>query len=425
MKKVNKERFIGLEWLRFLLGCYVMIYHTVHVYPQRERIPFLSELTSMGFFATSTFFVLSGFLLAHVYIKDGRLREPVRQFWAKRFFNLYPIHIIALLSSIAVVTLMQWLAVPPEGQVASARFVIYDTNDPAADPETLRHYMTNAQLAFNGLLQVLMLQAWNPYFLTFNAPLWSLSTLFFFYLTFPLLAPRLLNSRHPWLWMGIVCLLYLLPPIWVIWQQQFGMPYTGLLQRGPIFRLPEFLAGILGYALFRHYRQKDRLPLTKGQRSALALFISVNFLVATWLFTKGEAYWYFLLHNGLLLPAQVGLVCLSALAREPDSAWLRHWSPRLGAASLSIFALHVPLFNLFRTLEQLVRGNPMACFSDWDQCIAAAGQVQLSMTGYIIFLLTTVTLCVLFQERIVLRVRTFLTSRFLNSNSTSRTQRAA
>ncbi|MBA5203495.1 acyltransferase [Pectobacterium aroidearum] len=425
MKKVNKERFIGLEWLRFLLGCYVMIYHTVHVYPQRERIPFLSELTSMGFFATSTFFVLSGFLLAHVYIKDGRLREPVRQFWAKRFFNLYPIHIIALLSSIAVVTLMQWLAVPPEGQVASARFVIYDTNDPAADPETLRHYMTNAQLAFNGLLQVLMLQAWNPYFLTFNAPLWSLSTLFFFYLTFPLLAPRLLNSRHPWLWMGIVCLLYLLPPIWVIWQQQFGMPYTGLLQRGPIFRLPEFMAGILGYALFRHYRQKDRLPLTKGQRSALALFISVNFLVATWLFTKGEAYWYFLLHNGLLLPAQVGLVCLSALAREPDSAWLRHWSPRLGAASLSIFALHVPLFNLFRTLEQLVRGNPMACFSDWDQCIAAAGQVQLSMTGYIIFLLTTVTLCVLFQERIVLRVRTFLTSRFLNTNSTSRTQRTA
>ncbi|KHN50773.1 acyltransferase family protein [Pectobacterium fontis] len=425
MKKANKERFIGLEWLRFLLGCYVMIYHTVHVYPQRERIPFLSELTSMGFFATSTFFVLSGFLLAHVYIKDGRLREPVRQFWAKRFFNLYPIHIIALLSSIAVVTLMQWLAVPPEGQVASARFVIYDTNDPAVDPESLRHYMTNAQLAFNGLLQVLMLQAWNPYFLTFNAPLWSLSTLFFFYLTFPLLAPRLLNSRHPWLWMGIVCLLYLLPPIWVIWQQQFGMPYTGLLQRGPIFRLPEFLAGILGYALFRHYRQKDRLPQTKGQRYAVALFIGVNFLAATWLFTKGEAYWYFLLHNGLLLPAQVGLVCLSALAREPNSDWLRRWSPRLGAASLSIFALHVPLFNLFRTLEQLVRGNPMACFSDWDQCIAAAGQVQLSMTGYIIFLLSTVTLCVLFQERIVLRVRTFLTSRFLRNNSTSRTQRTA
>nr|WP_113865271.1 acyltransferase [Brenneria salicis]NMN91807.1 peptidoglycan/LPS O-acetylase OafA/YrhL [Brenneria salicis ATCC 15712 = DSM 30166]RBP65874.1 peptidoglycan/LPS O-acetylase OafA/YrhL [Brenneria salicis ATCC 15712 = DSM 30166]RLM31904.1 acyltransferase [Brenneria salicis ATCC 15712 = DSM 30166] len=419
MKKVSKERFIGLEWLRFLLGCYVMIYHTVHIYPQRASVPFLSELTSMGFFATSTFFVLSGFLLAHVYIKDGRLREPARQFWAKRFFNLYPIHIIALIASIAVVTLMQWLAVPPEGQVASARFVIYDTNDPAADPQTLRHYMSNAQLAFNTLLQVLMLQAWNPYFLTFNAPLWSLSTLFFFYLTFPLLAPRLLNSRHPWLWMGIICLLYLLPPVWVIWQQQYGMPYTGLLQRGPIFRLPEFLAGIVGYALFRRYRQQNRSPLTKSRGYAAALFILVNFLVATWLFTKGEAYWYFLLHNGLLLPAQVGLVCLCALAREPDSELLRHWSPRLGAASLSIFALHVPLFNLFRTLEQLARGNPMACFTDWNQCVAAAGQVQLSITGYLIFLISAVTLCVLFQERIVLRVRQFLTARFLTQQTAS------
>ncbi|MFE8119025.1 acyltransferase family protein [Brenneria goodwinii] len=424
MKEVSKERFIGLEWLRFLLGCYVMVYHTVHIYPQRDRVPFLNELTSMGFFATSTFFVLSGFLLAHVYIRDGRLREPARRFWAKRLFNLYPIHIIALLASIAVVTLMQWLAIPPEGQVASARFVIYDTNEPNVDPQTLRHYMTNAQLAFNGLLQLLMLQAWNPYFLTFNAPLWSLSTLFFFYLTFPLLAPRLLRSVHPWMWMGIVCLLYLVPPIWIIWQQQYGMPYTGLLQRGPIFRLPEFLAGILGYAIFRNYRQKGIDPLNKGQYYGIILFIIANFIIGTWLFTHGEAYWYFLLHNGLLLPAQVALVCISALAREPNSDWLRHWSPRLGASSLSIFALHVPLFNLFRTLEQLVRGDPLACFSDWGQCIAAAGQVQLSLTGYAIFLLSTVVLCVLFQEQIVFRVRQFLTARYLNNNLQPRSQSA-
>lgn len=413
MIKPRTERFIGLEWLRFLLGCYVMIYHTAHVYPQIKRVPFLSELTSMGFFATSTFFVLSGFLLAHVYIRGGQLREPVRHFWAKRLFTLYPIHIMALLASIAVVTLMQWLAVPPEGQVASARFVIYDTNEPNVDPETLRHYMTNAQLLFNGLLQVFMLQAWNPYFLTFNAPLWSLSTLFFFYLLFPALGPRLLNSRHLWLWLGVVCLLYLIPPAWVIWKQQFGMPYTGLLQRGPIFRLPEFLAGILGYALFRHYRDRARTPLTSGQRNGVAAFILLNFIVGAWLFTNGEAYWYFLLHNGLLLPAQVGLVCLSALARAPNSHWLRHWSPRLGAASLSIFALHVPLFNLFRTLEQLLRGDPMACFSDWEQCAEAAGNVQLSLPGYGLFLLATVVICLLFQEHIVTRVRQFLTTRFL------------
>ncbi|KAA9001962.1 acyltransferase [Affinibrenneria salicis] len=414
MKKTTTERFIGLEWLRFLLGCYVMIYHTFHVYPQRNAIPFLNELTSMGFFATSTFFVLSGFLLAHVYIRDGRLREPARRFWAKRLFNLYPIHIVALLASIGVVSLMQWLAVPPEGQVASARFVIYDTNEPNVDPATLRHYMTNAQLWFNGVLQLLMLQAWNPYFLTFNAPLWSLSTLFFFYLLFPLLAPRLLNSRHPWMWMLILCAIYLLPPVWVIWQQQFGMPFTGLLQRNPLLRLPEFLGGIVGYSLFRQRKQLRREPLSRGQTYALAAFILICFVVATYLFTRGAAFWYFLLHNGLLLPAQVGLVCLCALARDPDSERLRHWSPRLGAASLSIFALHVPLFNLFRTLEQLLRGDPLACFSDWGRCVAAAGQVQLSFAGYLTFLAATIIICLLFQEQVVARIRQRLTARFLS-----------
>lgn len=80
MQKASKQRFIGLEWLRFLLGCYVMIYHTVHQYPQRGSVPFLAELTSMGFFATSTFFVLSGFLLTHVYFNGNQMRESGRSF---------------------------------------------------------------------------------------------------------------------------------------------------------------------------------------------------------------------------------------------------------------------------------------------------------------------------------------------------------
>lgn len=155
------------------------------------------------------------------------------------------------------------------------------------------------------------------------------------------------------------------------------------------------------------------MPLTSGQRSGIAAFILLNFIAGAWLFTNGEAYWYFLLHNGLLLPAKVGLVCLSALARDPDSHWLRHWSPRLGAASLSIFALHVPLFNLFRTLEQLLRGDPKTCFSDRERCTVAAGNVQLSLPGYGIFLLATVVICLLFQEQIVTRVRQFLTTHFL------------
>jgi len=98
----TKLHFAGLEWLRFSLGVFVMIYHTAPNYPQFDRIPWLKDAASMGLYATSTFFVLSGFLLAHVYFNHNKMREPARSFWLKRFCNLYPIHIAALGVSVAV-----------------------------------------------------------------------------------------------------------------------------------------------------------------------------------------------------------------------------------------------------------------------------------------------------------------------------------
>ncbi|PKH26480.1 acyltransferase [Enterobacterales bacterium CwR94] len=407
----KKTRFMGLEWLRFLLGIYVMIYHTLHVYPQVNRIPWLRELTSMGFFATSTFFVLSGFLLTHVYFNNNTLREPAKTFWLKRFCNLYPLHIVALVSTVAVVLLAQWLSIPPDGPAASPRFVVFDTNEANVSRELLQHYMTNKELLLNAFLQLTMLQAWNPLYLTFNAPLWSLSTLFFFYLTFPLLAPRLLRIQHRKLAISVIFLIYLLPPILVIAFQGWGMPWTGLLQRGPLLRLPEFLAGILAYSLFRQHQQIQFRP--QGVLlGCLILFIVASFLTATWLFTRsGGKHWYYLLHNGLLLPAQLTLVYLSALIPAPKTPWLQRWLPRLGATSLTIFALHVPMFWLWRTFEPLITSQTRECWQDWQVCVDNAANTPLTVTGYVLFLVATVWICLQFQERFVVRVRKGLLAR--------------
>lgn len=88
MSRANKEHFIGLEWLRFLLGLYVVVFHTLHSYPQEQKLPWIQDLAGVGFFATSSFFVLCGFLLSHVYCQRGRLREPARSFWSRRLANL-------------------------------------------------------------------------------------------------------------------------------------------------------------------------------------------------------------------------------------------------------------------------------------------------------------------------------------------------
>src|SRR5690554_119839 len=401
----GKEHFIGLEWLRFLLGLYIVIFHTLHNYPQVQKIEWIMDMIGAGFFATSCFFVLSGFLLAHVYCREGTLRETATSFWGKRFSNLYPLHIFSLLLTFTVLLIINKLGIPPDDVKATVRFVVYDTNVDlgAAGRASIEHYMSNGELLLNLLLQIFMLQAWNPYYLTFNAPLWSISTLFFFYLTFPFVTPYLMRVKHKIWWILALMLLYLIPPLLVIYNGDYGMPFTGMLHRMPIIRIPEFFAGIVSYGLFRHMRDSGRDPQWFG-RVLMGLFVAMCFVAAIWLL-KGERYWYFLLHNGLLLPAQLALIYLCALMKPPGSKWLNGWSRRLGAASLPLFVLHVPAFVLFSRSEKILQILSFECFQDWGRCALQASEQTLSLWFYPLFLLLTIILCVWAQENAVQPVR--------------------
>nr|WP_272889105.1 acyltransferase [Stutzerimonas stutzeri] len=390
--------------MRFSLGMYIVCFHTLHNYA--DDLPgWLAGMTGVGFFATSTFFVLSGFLLAHVYCQQGQLREPGRSFLSRRFANLYPLHLFSLALTGLVLFIIAKLGIPPDDVKATLRFVVYDTHEDLGDAsrETLEHFMGNGELLLNFVLQLLMLQAWNPYYLTFNPPLWSISTLFFFYLTFPLLAPRLMNLRHKALWLGVVMAIYLIPPLWVVQQHEYGIPFTGMLHRMPLLRLPEFLAGILLYGLFREMQTHDRLPRLGG-RLLMAGLVLVCFVGAIWLL-KGEKYWYFLLHNGLLLPSQLALIYLFALISTPASAGLIRWSQRLGAASLPLFVLHVPVFILFSRSEKLLAVFSPGCIEAWSDCAAQAGEQSLSLWFYPLYLILTVAICLWAQEHAVVPTR--------------------
>ena len=406
----NKEHFIGLEWLRFLLALYVVLFHTLHAYANDAAF-WLAELTGVGFFATSSFFVLSGFLLAHVYCRNGEMREPARSFLGKRLANLYPLHLFSLLLTAIVLAIIAKLGIPPDDAKASLRYVVYDTNEQltGASRDALEHFMNDRELALNFALQLFMLQAWNPLYLTFNPPLWSISTLFFFYLSFPLLAPRLMRLRHKGWWLVALGLLYLLPPLWVIHYEAYGIPYTGLLHRMPLLRLPEFLAGILLYGLFRQMRDNGQEP-RPWTRLLLAGFVLACFATTVWLL-KGERFWYFLLHNGLLLPSQLALVWLCALIATPDNDALVRWSRRLGAAALPLFVLHVPIFILFSRSEKLLGVTSTGCLEDWARCAQRAGEQALGLGFYPLYLGLTIVLCVMAQERVIVPVREFLVRR--------------
>ncbi|WP_110600742.1 MULTISPECIES: acyltransferase family protein [Salinicola] len=406
----RKERFIGLEWLRFLLGLYIVIFHTLHNYPSIRE--WSHYVTDIGFFSTSAFFVLSGFLLTHVYLDSSdQMREPRKSFWLKRFSNLYPIHIGSLILAMSVSALVGYLAIAPGDSDISLRFVVYDVNNDIGqlDWKSLNHTMGSLETGINLLLNLTLLHAWNPLYLTFNPPSWSISALFFFYLTFPWLAPRLRRVRNPRRAMLLVNLIYLIPPLYVILTTDYGVPETGILHRNPLIRLPEFVAGILLCTFYAQRKAQGRL-MSSGQCWLTLMAVAASVVAAVYLLGLGHA-WYYVLHNGLLLPSQLALIYVAAHWGEPRDPRLMRLASRLGGASLPMFALHVPLYAVFSRVERVLSGDPGLCLTDFRGCLAAAGELHLWL--YPLFLILTVLFCVLFQEQFVVRVRKFLLRRLL------------
>jgi peptidoglycan/LPS O-acetylase OafA/YrhL len=147
-----------------------------------------------------------------------------------------------------------------------------------------------------------------------------------------------------------------------------------------------------------------------GQPMLLGAFALACFLAAAWL-VKGAQFWYFLLQNGLLLPAQLALIYACAQVGEPSRAGLEKWAKRLGTASLPLFILHVPAFTLFSRGEKLLASLWSGCDSGWSSCIQQASTYSLSPWLYPLFLLLTVALCLWAQRNAVVPMRTWLLRR--------------
>lgn len=80
---IKNEHFTTLEWFRFILSLYIVIFHTFNY---STAPTWIREVFETGFFATSSFFVLSGFILAHVYLRNKgtpnvSMREPPKDFF--------------------------------------------------------------------------------------------------------------------------------------------------------------------------------------------------------------------------------------------------------------------------------------------------------------------------------------------------------
>lgn len=385
----KKEHLNGLEVMRYLLGIYIVLYHTFNYEGMSKwlRVP-----VEMGFIATSSFFILSGFILSYVYLSGNGtsniiLKETKKSFITKRLANLYPIHIFSLLFTLVVVYVVSVIQISPKDTLASIRYVMYDSNN-YTPIEKLHHFMSNTEMFLAFLMNATLTQSWNPYYLTFNAPAWSISTLFFMYILFPYIAPYLSKLKRPVLALLITNLVYVALPIIFIINSWFDMPFTGILNRNPIARLPEFISGILLCNLYFYLKDRNIDLNSLKVRAYMIAFMSICFYLSSillhnpdWITKEGNAS-YYLLHNGLILIPECVLVLFFTTLKLPKSKILM-W---LGGASLPLFALHIPIYLIFSRVELYVSGSNNILF-------------------YPLFLLMVTIICVLFQEKIVVRTR--------------------
>ncbi len=175
----SKQRLPGLDGLRGIAAVAVVFFHFNFAFvPSAKLSQFLP--ISRAYLSVDFFFMLSGFVIAHVYgrrLASGRMPEwwP---FLRARLARIYPLFALTSVTLVAIV------------------------------------FATNIQSKYVNfgfgslLLQPFLMQYWH-HGLNWNYPSWSIGTEMAAYVAFIFAAPTLVRGRHPWL-VGIILVLVLI-----------------------------------------------------------------------------------------------------------------------------------------------------------------------------------------------------------------------
>ncbi|OUY07531.1 acyltransferase family protein [Acinetobacter populi] len=377
---VAQQKIIGLDALRFSMAVFMVLYH---IQPQITN-SLLNNLTFNGFYATSVFFIISGYILSYVYaekILSNRFSNTI--FLIKRFSALYPIHIFTLLMALITLFLI---------------IIISKKEFPIEIPiQTLPSVVSNEKinLYFKNLLfyigeSLFLVQAWDYRYIFLNGTSWSVSTLFFFYFTFSFLVKKISKMKNLFFFLIIIWFIYLMVPVYFTITQNYSSDIIGLIHRNPLLRLPEFIAGIVLYFLINKYTyffEKNYISLG-----------FIGFFITYYLVKFSPEKWFYISHNGLFLFFQLALIssfCFFSFKNKN----LNSLFSRLGKASLSIYMLHIPLLEIYLIIYKLIIGfiysNSLS-----DILIMAKSIKNIDIISAIFFVIILIFISLWMQEKV-------------------------
>lgn len=324
-----------LTSLRYLAAVWVVFFHFKEFFPQ-SGLDGLAPLR-LGYLGVDFFFVLSGFVLAHVYLEKVATRRF--DFWSfavRRLARIYPMHVLSLLLTIVL------------GVVAARagwQFTIWDPTRflDISRGEALRALFANLTL----------IHAWGATKgLLFNLPSWSISAEWFAYLLFPAVV-LVVGHRRVSPGLAVVASVLFLIVLATAYHLLIGRSlFLSSWNLGVLRILPEFT---LGVALRRWGG-----VFSLGPRLALPAFLAACALLVVLLLVRASP-----LAITLTLAA---LVLLAADAERHGGlrALGRPFPVLLGEVSYSLYLLHLPVgIYLFDVLLRNTHGAGLLLATAW------------------------------------------------------------
>jgi peptidoglycan/LPS O-acetylase OafA/YrhL len=315
-----------LTALRFFAAIFIVLYHSAESF-----LPIFSARTSTGVprdfvsrvlllfpSSVSFFFLLSGYVLGLVYLREGKSVD-LRKFFSARFARLYPLYLVVMTLSV------------PE--------LLF--------PEVQRYGMTAglAKTAKIFAANVVMVQAWLPErLLRIDSPSWSLCVEAFLYVCFPVLGILLWKLRGARLWMTAIAL-YVGGQA-LVWGLRLYLSRQMILFLPPL-HLSTFALGILLARWQALQRDRNgRRPIQLWQVS-VTLGLSIGGIVLSVLllpvFHVAALY-----NDGLLAPVFAGFLWALSAMTTRLSLWLSgSCLVALGNASYALYLIHFPILLLF------------------------------------------------------------------------------
>lgn len=270
MQQTNRVRNSGLDQLRGICACSIMVMHLLQ-HSGAYHFEAGSYLGRMGYYGVSVFYILSGLALYDAY--NDKIREDiyqVRSFFIKRFFRIYPLLWIVLLYYVVRSLLLshEWI-----------------------DPAKIILNMT-------GLFGFV---AWDQYI---GTGVWSIGNELVFYTLFPLLVfPYKLKVIPIFLYV-LTCILFVYftfvilnnhredfwhqytNPLNQVWYFASGVFLGKLLHQKQLPSWMPYAAGIAGAAIFFLWPANTALPDENVMGMNRVIFSAASLLIILFFYYK-------------------------------------------------------------------------------------------------------------------------------------------